>query len=353
MDEAWNDVSANVTACTPQKWESVINTFKVICSPGFLSGPSNTCEQKALDTVCETASLSLDQQPLKRSNASKALIASRAIGSSASLTVELAAASKAHASADLCQDCKDTNQFGTTCAESLSHCATTGPYISPYTYLYTRAYKCLHTCLYACLYTYLCTGLYWDSPEQTTALACPVTCGKCHGYTIRALPLREQKIQNLVGGKATIPMTETGDFSLELLSGNQSCRLLTLTTKCMDGYEKRGTQCEPKPDRSAMDTRVIFASCIGVVLALCAGLLVSGFNSWLYCSHFIYFVAFRETLCMVRLWQLFLIRKHPHQARGILMPFLRQEVKLAMAIFLELWYACTLIHTYATVQALM
>ena len=89
------------------------------------------------------------------------------------------------------------------------------------------------------------------------------------GYKIRSLPLRDKKEVNVTDGGATIQMTDTGDFSIELLSGERSCQLLTLTANCKPGNDPKGTRCVPKPEKTSSNLQYILGGLIGTLLAGC------------------------------------------------------------------------------------
>ena len=77
MQNAWNDtINAKVRACVPQKWRQAQRSFRVKCALGFYPDQEdgNTCKQQDLNTVCETASIFMDDSPVGISEKSSTLI---------------------------------------------------------------------------------------------------------------------------------------------------------------------------------------------------------------------------------------------------------------------------------------
>ena len=159
-----------------------------------------------------------------------------------------------------------------------------------------------------------------------------ISLSNAAGYIVRSLPLQD-KTEGTVSedGKASF-RTNTGRFNLELMqNGSSVCTLMPeMILDCKEGFDAEGRGCIPTPHGTQTNLEIVLATAVGIVLALCVGLL------------------------------LFFIRKHPEGARKLFFSFIRTEVKLALGILSEACActythvpACTLVDTWHTHRFLM
>ena len=134
-----------------------------------------------------------------------------------------------------------------------------------------------------------------------------ISLSNAAGYIVRSLPLQD-KTEGTVSedGKASF-RTNTGRFNLELMQNSSSvCTLMSeMILDCKEGFYAKDRGCISTPHGTQTNLKIVLATAVGIVLALCVGLL------------------------------LFFIRKHPEGARKLFFSFIRTEAKLALGILAE------------------